>query len=332
MKCFFIFVAIFMKTAILWGEACHAESPKREALSLGVAENAGNILTFIALEQGFYRDEGLEVTTRSWPAGKMALEAMLRNEIEVATVADTPIVLQSFQRSDFVIIATFSHNNPYRLVTDRKGGIVAPTDLRGHRVGVMTGTTAQFFLHSILADLGIASSEITEVNLPAAESSEALAQNRVDAVAAFDPYGYYAQVALGDRAIIIPYEKGRHEETFNYATRRDFSQKRPVAAQCLLRATQRAIEWSRNHRHEAVAVVARRLKMDEKILETLWGNSRHALSLDQVLIVSLESQARWAIRNGIGNVDRKATIPNYLDFLDTSPLDAVMPSAVTIIR
>lgn len=302
---------------------------EREPLVLGIAENGGDIPTLIALEQGFYRDEGLDVTTKSWPAGKMALEALLRDEVEVATVADTPLVLQSFKRQDFVIIATFSHNTPYRLVADLNDRIASPTDLRGHRVGVMAGTTAQFFLHSVLADLGIAPSEIIEVNVPADESADALVSDRVDAIAAFDPQGYFAQVALGSRAQLIPYEKGRHEETFNYATRRGFSKSRPRAAERLMRATNRAIEWAHTHREEAIALIAHRLKIDMPMLSSSWDNYRHALTLDQVLIISLESQARWAIRNNIGGGTK---VPNYLNYLDTTPLDAVLPSAVTIIR
>ena len=329
MKRISVVAAFLAALATLGAGPGRAESPEREALVLGVAENAGDIPTFIALEKGFFRDEGLDVTTRSWPAGKLALEAMFGNEVDAATVADTPIVIQSFKRRDFVVIATFSHNNPYRLVADRKDGILAAEDLRGHRVGVMRGTTAQYFLYSVLADRGIAPTEITEVNVPAEESAEALLRDRVDAIAAFDPHGYYAEVALGARAVVMPYEHSRHEETFNFVVPRDFSSRRPEAAQRLLRATQRAIDWSQEHRAEAIALVARRLKMDEKVLEALWGNYRHLLSLDQVLIASLEAQARWAIRNGIAE---GAAVPNYLDFLDTAPLDAVLPTAVTIIR
>ena len=317
-----VFLAGLLPVSAWAGEA-------REALVLGVAENAGDIPTFIALEKGFFRDEGLDVTTKSWSAGKLALEAMLRGEVDVATVADTPIVLQSFKRRDFVIIATFSHNTPYRLVADRTDGIRTPADLRGHRVGVMAGTTPQFFLHSVLADLGLASSEIIEVNVPAEESADAIVNHRVDAIAAFDPQGYYAEIALGDRALVIPYEKGRHEETFNLATRRDFPINHPVAAQRLLRATQKAIEWARGHRGEAIALVANRLKIDEKVMASLWGNYRHFLSLDQVLIVSLESQARWAIRNGIGGGEK---VPDYLDYIDPPVLEVVLPTSVTIIR
>ena len=308
---------------------CQAQPPQREALVLGVAESVENIPVLIALERGFYADEGLDITTKSWAVGRLTLEALLRNEVDVSTVADTPIVMQSLRRNDFVVIATFSHGVPYRLVADRNSGILQPADFRGHRIGSMAGTIGQFFLHSVLADVGIAPGEITEVNVPAAESGDALTQNRVDAIAVIDPYGYYAQMALGERAVLLPFDRSQHEQTFNYVTRRDFSQQRPLTAQRLLRATQRAIKWEQTHHQEAVAITARRLKMDEKVLEALWSNYRHIITLDQALIISLEGEARWAIRNGLSG---GGTVPNYLEFLDTSSLDAVIPGAVSIVR
>ncbi len=329
MKAAVVLAVVLAGLTGVWASAEPVASSQREPLVLGVAENTGNIPTLIALEKGFCSDEGLEVTVKSWPAGKRAFEAMLRGEVDVATVADTPIVLQSFKNQDFVVIATFSHNTPYRLVADRKDGLRAPADLRGHKIGVTAGTTSQFFLHSVLADLGIAVSEITEVNVPSEQSADALLNGRVDAIAAFDPYGYHAELALGSRALVIPYEKGRHEETFNFVTRRDFSKSRSAAAQKLLHATQRAIEWARGHRAEAIALVAHRLKIDETVQALLWDNYHFGLSLDQVLIVSLESQARWAMHNHIGTI---VEMPNYLNYIDTSPLDAVLPASVSIIR
>ena len=303
---------------------------ERVSLRLGIAENTGDIPALIALDQGFYRDEGLDVTAKAWPAGKQALEAMFRHEVDIATVADTPIVLQSFRRYDFVVIATFSHNNPYRLVANRDSGIHVATDLRGHRIGVMVGTTPQFFLHSLLADLGLSIHDVTEVDVSASDTVNALEQGRVDAIAAFDPHAYYAQLALGTRAIVMPYERDRHEETFNYVTWRTFPEEHPTMMQRLLRATLRAIQWSQHHRQEAIAITARHLRMDATVLDTLWDNYRHDLSLDQVLILSLEDQARWAIRNNLSG--GATTIPNYLDFIDTAPIDAVLPAAVTLIR
>ncbi len=43
----------------------------------------------------------------------------------------------------------------------------------------------------------------------------------------------------------------------------------------------------------------------------------------------MEVEARWAL--GAGLVPA-AALPNYLDFIDTRPLDAEQPRAVTLIR
>ena len=323
------FAASTVVTLVLLAGVALAEPGSGEPMALGLAENAGDIPPIIALDKGFFRAEGLEVRVKAWPAGKLALEATLAGEVEVATVADTPIVVQSFKRRDFVAIATFAHNNPYRLVARRDRGIHGPADLRGHRVGVMAGTTSQFFLHSVLADNGIGPGEVTEVDVPAGDSAAAIVSGRIDAVAAFDPQGYDAEKALGDNAILIPYERTRHEETFNYAIRRDVLRDRPEMVRRLLRATQKAIVWMRGNREEAIAIAARRLKVDPAVFRELWGNYRPALTLDQGLIVSLENQARWAMTN---HLVTGTEMPNYLDFLDPAPLDAVAPAAVSLIR
>ena len=321
-----VLVALFSALPTGWA---WAEAVSTEPVVVGLAENAGDIPPIIAIDRGFFRAAGLDVRVRAWPAGKQALEAMLAGEVEVATVADTPIVVQSFKRRDFVVIATLAHNNPYRLVARRDRGIRGPSDLRGHRVGVMAGTTTQFFLHSVLADVGLAPGEIAEVDVPAGDLAAAIVSGGVDAVAAFDPQGYDAEKALGDNAVVIPYERIRHEETFNYVVRRDLLRDRPEMVRRLLLATREAIVWMRRNREEAIAVAARRLKIDPAVLGPLWSNYRPALTLDQGLIVSLETQARWAMSMG---VVAGTTMPDYLDFLDTAPLDAVEPTAVTLIR
>jgi NitT/TauT family transport system substrate-binding protein len=51
--------------------------------------------------------------------------------------------------------------------------------------------------------------------------------------------------------------------------------------------------------------------------------------LDQTILITLEDEARWAIREGL--IDKKE-IPNYLDFIYMDLLENVKPEAITIIR
>ena len=298
-------------------------------LTIGVALNAGDIPPLIGIAKGFYKNAGLDITVRSWAAGKLALEAMLRGEVDVATVADTPIALNSFIRSDFVIIATFSVNNPYRLVADRSKGINSAHDLRTRRIGVMKGTTSHYFLDLVLADNKISPNEIFVIDVVADNSVTAILHDEVDAIAAFDPHGYWVERALADRAYVLPYDKSLHEETFNFVVRKDVLASKLDAIIRLLNATKFTIEWSSNHRNEAIFIASQQLNIDIDALNVLWSNYRHSMTLDQTLIHSLENHSRWAIRSGIVGQTR---VPNFLNYIEEGPLKFVNPNVVNIIR
>lgn len=51
------------------------------------------------------------------------------------------------------------------------------------------------------------------------------------------------------------------------------------------------------------------------------------LFLDQSTLISLEDQARWALRNKLTDAEK---VPNYLDYIDPGVLKAVKPEAVKI--
>lgn len=85
----------------------------------------------------------------------------------------------------------------------------------------------------------------------------------------------------------------------------------------------------RSHRQEAIALVARRLDIAPAYLEAQWDDYRLVLELRQRDLVALEQQAQWAMRSGQAP---GATMPNYLDFIDFTALEAVKPRAVTVIH
>ncbi len=51
--------------------------------------------------------------------------------------------------------------------------------------------------------------------------------------------------------------------------------------------------------------------------------------LDQLIVIALEEEARWAIREGLTD---KKKVPNYFDFIYVDALEEVNPEAVTIIK
>ncbi len=302
--------------------------PPPEPLVVAVAANLIGMPFFIAEQQGFFADEGLQVTLQRYPFGKLALEAMLRGEAEVATTAETPIMFAGFGKTPFSVIAHYMTSTEQSLVARADRGIHEVTDLRGRRIGVSIGTSAHYFLHVLLSDQGLTIADVELVPMPAPELAAALAAGRVDAIAAFAPHTTQSRVALQGNAISFP--AGIRYAGFScLVASRDFSQRRPEAVLRLLRATDRAITWMRDHRQEAIDFSAQELGMKVAEVEETWDALRPALALNQALVLLLEAEARWAMNIGLAPA---AAMPNYLDYIDTSVLKRLRPEAISIIK
>jgi ABC-type nitrate/sulfonate/bicarbonate transport system substrate-binding protein len=148
------------------------------------------------------------------------------------------------------VIATYADSGEHAIVARADRGISRVADLRGRRVGVLIGTTAQFFLHVMLIDQGLTETDITLVDLPAAGQVPALAAGQVDAVATLAPFTTQCRRALGEAARTFPMGP-RYWGYASLAVAPDLPQRRPEAIDRLLRALERTIGWMRTHPHEA---------------------------------------------------------------------------------
>jgi NitT/TauT family transport system substrate-binding protein len=64
-------------------------------------------------------------------------------------------------------------------------------------------------------------------------------------------------------------------------------------------------------------------------MDILWSESLFSISLDQSLIVTMEDEARWMIKN---NLTSEKQIPDFLGYIYEDALKAIKPEAVNIIR
>ena len=94
-----------------------------------------------------------------------------------------------------------------------------------------------------------------------------------------------------------------------------------------LRAIEKADAFILKNRNEAMEIVGQKLKIDKEGIKPIWDDLLFKLFLDQSILISLEDQARWAIRNRLTDAEK---VPNYLDYIYPDVLKAVKPEAVKI--
>ncbi len=315
-----------LRALALWG-VWFGGSAWAAPLTLAVADIPYAAPVLIAAAQGYFEAEGLAVKVRHCSIGRVCLKLLLDGQAQVATVADTPIALASFSHKDFAVIATTTlSGRENQLLVRQDRGINNPADLKGKRIGIVKGSSGHYFVDVFLLLHGVKTADVTLVALPLEDTAGPLVRGEVDAAGLFGTAPLDAIRRLGGQAKALP-SPSFFSVTFNLVSA---PQVPDADLLKLLRAVERAVELIRNQPDAARRIVATAIKTDPGALTDTWGNFDFRLQLGQVLITTLEGQARWALREGLAPAG--SAMPDYLDFVRTGPLKALDPRAVRLVK
>ena len=331
MKNFFCCLCIFLSCALSLTACQKQEKPAGppEKITIAYATNFMPGLVHIAFAKGLFKEEGLNATPQPHAFGKPALHAMLEGKADIATAADTPIMFAAMEGRKIAILAMIeTSGRNLGIVAMRNHGISKPSDLRGKTIAVTRGTNSDFFTDTFLIVHGIDRKQVTIIDLKPDEMAAALATGKVDAASSWHPLLTQLQKDLGTKGLTF-YGETIYTEAFCVAAGQDFVKQRPEAVKKVLRALIKAEAFLQQHPDEARRLMAGFIKADKSLLDEIWDIYNFRVTLDQTLIVDLEEQTRWAIRN---RLTQRRDMPNYLDFIDADGLRAVKPEAVRIIR
>ena len=307
------------------------EPTELEKVTLGVESSLLPAAVWMAENKGYFQKQGLDLTIKEFDSGRLSLLAMLKGDegIDISTVAPTPIMFNSFDRDDFYVFATFVYSyDDVKVIARKDKGINTAADLIGKKIGTPAGTTGQFFVEAFLIDNSLLASEVEVIDISPSDLPGALENNQVDAIVIWEPHGYNARRLLGNKAIRLP-SSDVYKETFNFMVMKDFVEENPEVLKKFLRAIDKATVFIKNHKEESQEIVAKRLNLNKEGLTVLWDEFVFEISLDQSLIITLESEARWAIKN---NLTDATEVPNYLNYIYHDALEAVKPEACRIIH
>jgi len=283
-------------------------------------------LIAVADEKGFFSKAGVEVEIKLYPSGLDSLKAMMRGDVQVATVADIAFASTMQEDPSLRVVASIGASSGSQIVTRKDRNIRQPADLKGKKIGYSPGTSSHYFLHSFLLTHHISQKDITPVAIPPARQVEALATGEIDAVSALDVYAYIAQKKLGENAVAWD-----SQNTLAYQwllATRESETRSPEAITRLLKAFAMAEEFVVNHGDETRSIIARKWDVDPEFIRYSWNRSRLFISLNQSIVTALQTYVKWKM-DGEGTTGDP---PDVLSYLETGPLEGLDPRLVTIFR
>lgn len=298
-------------------------------LTIAIADLPVFSVAIVAEDQGLFAAEGLDIKVIHCVNGKRCLQHLTDGEAQFATVADTPIMLSILGGAKFDILATIAGNSRDNHFLARRDRVIrTAADLKGKRIGILKGTSAHYFVDTLLLFSGLQPSQVTLVPLDGADPTGPLIRGEIDAAGLYNPVTLKAQAAIGDLLIKIP-NPNVFTVTANLVGITRAAGGKEADAIKVLRALKRADQLIDKDPARARAIVATRLKLSAADLDTMWKDYDFSISLAQPLVASLEAQTRWAIRESLVP---GAKLPDYLDSINDAPLRAVDPKAVTIVK
>src|ERR1700731_4990363 len=127
--------------------------------------SVNNDAIWMALEKGYYQQEGLDVTYRLFPSGTTAFQSFQAGQGDIVMTGDLPSVQYFFRvKGDYRTIAAIERDAK-GYVAVAQTSITRPQDLIGKTVATRVGSTGSWFISEYLTKNHVDPKQVKVINL-----------------------------------------------------------------------------------------------------------------------------------------------------------------------
>ena len=153
----------------------NVEKKPLEKITLGIMPDVDSLPFVVALEKGYFKEEGLEVDIQLYKSAMDRDSALQSGNLDGA-VSD--LLAVTFAKSGgFDVKATSFTDGSYKLVAGKESGINDMAELKGKDVAVSRNTIIEFVTDQILTDSGMEEEAINKVIIPQIPTRLEMLQN-----------------------------------------------------------------------------------------------------------------------------------------------------------
>lgn len=191
-----VVVVLFVAVALgvfLWSQK-GSKPVVAEPLRFGYLPIASDASFFVAVEHGFFTEQGLTVEPVKFETSNQALEALVMGRIDATAIValEAALALEANTPEQFRIVemtAATARTRVHRIMVKNDSPIKTLADLRGKKVGTFPGSQMVVFLKLVLGRYFDAEREVEIIQLKSPLQPQALESGQVDALFCLEPTG-----------------------------------------------------------------------------------------------------------------------------------------------
>jgi NitT/TauT family transport system substrate-binding protein len=302
MKAFFSALFALGLLAPMSGRA-DTPAPTQVTIRVGSTLNDSNVEAYYALENGFFKQAGLNVEMTAFSNGDAAAAALAAGSIDISVQPPMQIAQAVVRGLPFVVIAAGAMNSvsaPAAWVcVSATSSIKTPKDLEGKIIALNSlKSSSENLLDAWLAKNGVDSTKLRVSELPSAQMAPALERGTVDAAELFEPAYSIAMKRGTIRMLGVPTaamsSNNEYLQTAWYTTKQ-FAALNRDAVNKFGAVIYQTARWANTHQHDSALILTKLSKADPEVVNTM-NRARYAESLQaRDLLPELNNGAKFGL-------------------------------------
>jgi NitT/TauT family transport system substrate-binding protein len=312
-------LATIVAATITFGQPLAAQ----EKVKVGVFPTASSVPYFLAIERGFFKEQGLEPETIRLIGGPPNIAAMISNQIEAAIVLVTIEAMNANLKKPGVAmyIGVHSQNKTYQMeqFVVRKGfPAESLKDLKGARIMSAPGPANVVAAKAVLAKVGLKEGDYTIDQLDMGQHVNVMSSGTFDAGYTLEPQASTMR-KLGvartlEAGVITKYildDENGNAFAAGCAITSDFIKNRPDVARRFAAVWKKAIHFVNENPQEARKYLAKNTLTPEDVVDTV-PMVRYFTADELTDKHKAEFQKFIDFATSVGTVPEKVDITKYL--------------------
>jgi sulfonate transport system substrate-binding protein len=314
--------------------AADAKPETTEVTLIGVRDAQISSQQIIADKLGYFKEEGLNVTSKLIESGPDIGPMVSGGSAPVSIQTNFMDIILKSNGIGVKIVAPLAQIAGTQAVVGAKDlKLTSAKDLEGKTIGIPNGADVKIAIDNMGKELGVDIGKIKFVNLAPSDAVVALQKGDIDAMACWEPFVTKA-IQAGGKFLFsgtkseLPDKQGPVNWMSVHTTMQvtdSYLEKNPNTVKAVLAALRKATDYINTNRDEAIKILAPELHLSEAELKEIMNRNVYSMDVDDTYVNGSNGPAVGEYLKSVGNIK---TIPDPASYHDLSLLKAVDASLI----